>query len=77
MTAYPRLDGGREWEKQTEAREWLYQTPEDILIKASNGASDFGNKFGQPLICGSRKHSNTSRTARNTDSTKSSCRPAA
>src|SRR5690606_14201108 len=23
------------------------------LIKASNGASDFGNKFGQPLICGS------------------------
>jgi phosphoribosylformylglycinamidine (FGAM) synthase-like enzyme len=30
-----------------------YQTPENILIKASNGASDFGNKFGQPLICGS------------------------
>ena len=46
MTAYPRLDGGREWEKATEPREWLYQTPEDILIKASNGASDFGNKFG-------------------------------
>ena len=53
MTAYPRLDGGREWEKATEPREWLYQTPEDILIKASNGASDFGNKFGQPLITGS------------------------
>ncbi len=35
------------------ARHWLYQTPEQILIKASNGASDFGNKFGQPLICGS------------------------
>ena len=34
-------------------RNWLYQTPEQILIKASNGASDFGNKFGQPLICGS------------------------
>ena len=34
-------------------RHWLYQTPEQILIKASNGASDFGNKFGQPLICGS------------------------
>ena len=34
-------------------RQWLYQTPEQILIKASNGASDFGNKFGQPLICGS------------------------
>ncbi|MBR1732548.1 MAG: phosphoribosylformylglycinamidine synthase, partial [Alloprevotella sp.] len=34
-------------------RPWLYQTPEQILIKASNGASDFGNKFGQPLIAGS------------------------
>ena len=34
-------------------RKWLYQTPMDILIKASNGASDFGNKFGQPLINGS------------------------
>ena len=53
MTAYPRLDGGREWEQNTTPREWLYQTPEQILIKASNGASDFGNKFGQPLICGS------------------------
>ncbi len=53
MTSYPRLDGGRQWEKATEPRPWLYQTPEQILIKASNGASDFGNKFGQPLICGS------------------------
>jgi len=53
MTSYPRLDGNRPWEENTEARPWLYQTPEDILIKASNGASDFGNKFGQPLICGS------------------------
>ncbi|MCX6330479.1 MAG: phosphoribosylformylglycinamidine synthase [Bacteroidia bacterium] len=53
MTSYPRPDGGREWEKITKERPWLYQTPEDILIKASNGASDFGNKFGQPLICGS------------------------
>jgi phosphoribosylformylglycinamidine synthase len=53
MTSYPRPDGGREWEKITKERLWLYQTPEDILIKASNGASDFGNKFGQPLICGS------------------------
>lgn len=53
MASYPRLDGGRSWEKATEPRPWLYQTPEQILIKASNGASDFGNKFGQPLICGS------------------------
>ncbi len=42
MTSYP-----------SSQRPWLYQTPEQILIKASNGASDFGNKFGQPLITGS------------------------
>jgi phosphoribosylformylglycinamidine synthase len=53
MTSYPRPAGNRPWEKATQERPWLYQTPEDILIKASNGASDFGNKFGQPLICGS------------------------
>jgi phosphoribosylformylglycinamidine synthase len=53
MTSYPRPDDARSWEKATNERPWLYQTPEDILIKASNGASDFGNKFGQPLICGS------------------------
>ena len=34
-------------------RKWLYQSPRDILTKASNGASDYGNKFGQPLINGS------------------------
>ena len=53
ITSYPRLEGGRRWEKKFPARQWLYQSPEDILIKASDGASDFGNKFGQPLICGS------------------------
>ncbi len=52
MTAYPRTESNRPWEK-IPARPWLYQNPEDILIKASNGASDFGNKFGQPLIAGS------------------------
>jgi len=53
MTSYSRSEAGRSWEKDVEERKWLYQTPMDILIKASNGASDFGNKFGQPLICGS------------------------
>ena len=60
MTSYPRLESrpfgsaqGRPWEQNIAARKWLYQTPLDILIKASNGASDFGNKFGQPLIAGS------------------------
>ena len=53
MTAYSRLEEGRKWEAGMAERPWLYQTPMDILIKASNGASDFGNKFGQPLINGS------------------------
>jgi len=50
MTSYSRL---KENKLGFQERKWLYQTPIDILIKASNGASDFGNKFGQPLITGS------------------------
>src|SRR5690606_14126604 len=53
MTSNSRLEANRPWEKAFPERKWLYQTPMDILIKASNGASDFGNKFGQPLMCGS------------------------
>lgn len=53
ITSYARNSQSRPWEEVMPARKWLYQTPEQVLIKASNGASDFGNKFGQPLICGS------------------------
>ena len=53
MTSYPRTEGVRAWEAYSDERPWRYQTPRQILTKASNGASDFGNKFGQPLICGS------------------------
>ena len=53
MTSYSRLNDNRKHEDAMTERPWLYQTPMDILIKASNGASDFGNKFGQPLITGS------------------------
>ncbi|MDE6460851.1 MAG: phosphoribosylformylglycinamidine synthase, partial [Paramuribaculum sp.] len=53
MTSYPRMSPDHRWELMMNPRVWLYQTPAEILIKASNGASDFGNKFGQPLICGS------------------------
>ncbi len=52
-TAYSRHKNSKPWEKNIDARPWLYQSPDQILLKASNGASDFGNKFGQPLICGS------------------------
>ena len=53
MSSYSRLNENRPWESGFKERKWLYQSPMDILIKASNGASDFGNKFGQPLISGS------------------------
>ena len=53
MTPYSRVSKDNSWENGFPKREWLYQTPVEILIKASNGASDFGNKFGQPLIAGS------------------------
>ena len=52
MTSYPRVNKSRTWEKNQINKKWLYQNPKDILIKASNGASDYGNKFGEPLIQG-------------------------
>ena len=51
MTPYSRINKNQK--NNFKERKWLYQSPLDILIKASNGASDFGNKFGQPLIAGS------------------------
>lgn len=51
MTSYPRLSSSIPMAMN--ARPWLYQHPQGILTKASNGASDFGNKFGQPIITGS------------------------
>ena len=53
MTCYPRLEAGRDWEDILPVRKWLYKTSEQILVKASNGGGDFGNKFCQPPICGS------------------------
>ncbi|MEK9755567.1 MAG: phosphoribosylformylglycinamidine synthase [Bacteroidota bacterium] len=53
MTPYSRLSKDKIWENSIDERSWKYQSPSDILIKASNGASDFGNCFGQPLILGS------------------------
>lgn len=53
MVPFTRLDPDRQWENAMNERKWLYHPPAELLIKSSNGASDFGNKFGQPLICGS------------------------
>lgn len=55
ITAYSRLESTERaaFMRRIPERRWLYQSPAEILRKASNGASDFGNKFGQPLIAGS------------------------
>ncbi|MBI4239433.1 phosphoribosylformylglycinamidine synthase [Candidatus Uhrbacteria bacterium] len=41
------------WEQEYAPHVARFQTPLEIAIQASNGASDYGNKFGQPLILGS------------------------
>ncbi|CAM9462984.1 unnamed protein product [Ascophyllum nodosum] len=44
------------WEEEKGAGEWEYASnlasPLEIEIQASNGASDYGNKFGEPVIHG-------------------------
>jgi len=44
------------YEMPWESKEFAYPEnmadPLKILIDASNGASDYGNKFGEPLLCG-------------------------
>ena len=52
MCPYPRLEP-RGYDCNPAPRKWAYNDPARILVRASDGASDFGNKFGQPLICGS------------------------
>jgi len=41
------------WEKEYAPHPSRFQTPLEIIIEASNGASDYGNKFGVPLTTGS------------------------
>ena len=40
------------WEDKTFAYPENFAPPLDIAIEASNGASDYGNKFGEPVLCG-------------------------
>ena len=40
------------WEDSIDASKDYYNTPLQILINASNGASDYGNKIGEPIIGG-------------------------
>ena len=54
MTSYSRLEEERPWEKAFPERAMALSNTYRYFNKSfSNGASDFGNKFGQPLICGS------------------------
>ncbi|KAG5312577.1 PUR4 synthase, partial [Acromyrmex insinuator] len=40
------------WEEKDQIYPTNLALPLEIIIEASNGASDYGNKFGEPLICG-------------------------
>ena len=40
----------------TEKHGGALHSARDILLKASNGASDYGNKFGEPIIGGFCRH---------------------
>ena len=41
-----------EWEDKTMIYPPNFATPLEVVIGASNGASDYGNKFGEPVLCG-------------------------
>eukprot|EP00871_Galdieria_phlegrea_P002970 jgi/Galph1/3674/GphlegSOOS_G2371.1 len=45
-------DDRLEWEDESFSYSNHLASPLKILIEASNGASDYGNKFGEPVICG-------------------------
>lgn len=40
------------WEDESLQYPLNFAPPLEVLIEASNGASDYGNKFGEPLISG-------------------------
>jgi len=40
------------WEDKTFHYPGNFAKPVDIAIEASNGASDYGNKFGEPVLAG-------------------------
>ena len=41
-----------EWEDKDEVYPKNFAPPLQICIEASNGASDYGNKFGEPVLAG-------------------------
>lgn len=62
------------WEAKDEVYPSNFATPAQVIIDASNGASDYGNKFGEPVIagfcrsCGLRQANGKQEEARHTSS---------
>lgn len=46
------LDYNQPWEDSKSQYPPNLASPLEILVEASNGASDYGNKFGEPVVCG-------------------------
>ena len=40
------------WEKKDFVYPSNFAPPLDVIVQASNGASDYGNKFGEPVLTG-------------------------
>ncbi len=40
------------WEEKSFKYPSNFALPVDVLVEASNGASDYGNKFGEPVVSG-------------------------
>lgn len=40
------------WEDKSAIYPTSFASPLDVIIEGSNGASDYGNKFGEPVIAG-------------------------
>jgi phosphoribosylformylglycinamidine synthase len=49
---YSGVDYELPWEDPSLQYPDNFASPLEILIEASNGASDYGNKFGEPVISG-------------------------
>lgn len=41
-----------EWEDKSEVYPHNFALPVQVCVEASNGASDYGNKFGEPVLAG-------------------------
>lgn len=52
MTPLFAIGYSAEWENDDDEYPKSFAHPLKVIIEASNGASDYGNKFGEPVVCG-------------------------